>query len=171
MQIKPRLFFDMDGTLAEYKFQGIEAYYNEGFFLDLKPHEKVINLVREIISKHKEIEVFTLSAVYEDSLYSVSEKNTWLDQNLPEIDRKHRIFTPCGKNKADFLPGGLMPLDILIDDYSPNLFKWRGFAAIKMRNGINGTKNTWKGYSIHKDYAVASNLAYILNVINAYHDK
>ena len=171
MQLKPRLFFDIDGTLAEYKFEGIEAYYDKGFFLELKPHEKVIKLAQEIISNHKEIEVFTLSAVYTDSRYSVRDKNDWLDRNLPEIDMEHRIFTPCGQNKTDYLPGGLMPLDVLIDDFSPNLFKWRGFAAIKMRNGINGTKNTWKGYSIDKDADVSTNVAYILNVFKAYQEN
>ena len=38
--------------------------------------------------------------------------------------------------------------DILIDDFSKNLREWHG-VAIKLMNGINGTKGTWCGYSVN----------------------
>ena len=38
----------------------------------------------------------------------------------------------------------------LLDDFTPELKDWNG-KAIKLYNGINGTKGTWHGYSVRAD--------------------
>ena len=82
-----RLFVDMDGTLAVFKpVDELETLYEQGYFLNLQPQENVVEAIREIITKHPEIEVNILSAYLSDSEYALAEKNKWLDRYLPEID-------------------------------------------------------------------------------------
>lgn len=147
---KQRLFIDMDGTLAEFKVvDQIETLYEKGYFLNLNPHESVINGLKKFMENHPEIEVYVLSSVLSDSAYALSEKQAWLDNYFPEIDAAHRIFSPCGERKADYVPGGIKETDMLLDDYSDNLHSWQPpGVGIKLMNGINGTKGTWKGSRI-----------------------
>ena len=60
---------------------------------------------------------------------------------------ENRVFCPYGADKALFVPGGIRPDDVLLDDYTPNLIAWSqsGGKAVKLLNGINGTKGTWTG--------------------------
>ena len=145
--MKKRLFVDMDGTLAEFKnIDTLETLYEKDYFLDLKPQTNVVEAVKDIIKKNKnDIEVFILSAVLSDSKYALQEKNEWLDRYLPEIDKNHRIFSPCGENKRKYIPEGIRNDDFLLDDYTHNLILWSPPAkGIKLLNGINHTKGTWQ---------------------------
>lgn len=142
---KQRLFVDMDGTLAVFNpVDTLETLYEKGYFLYLMPQHNVVNAVRSIIMHNPEIEVFILSAYLSDSAYALQEKNAWLDHFLPEVDRKHRIFTPCGSDKKLAIQGGIRSNDYLLDDYTKNLDAWEPPAkGIKLLNGINHTKGTW----------------------------
>ncbi len=142
---KQRLFVDMDGTLAVFTpVDTLETLYEKGYFLYLMPQHNVVNAVRSIIMHNPEIEVFILSAYLSDSAYALQEKNAWLDHFLPEVDRKHRIFTPCGSDKKLAIQGGIRSNDYLLDDYTKNLDAWEPPAkGIKLLNGINHTKGTW----------------------------
>lgn len=145
--MKKRLFVDMDGTLAEFKkVDTLETLYEKDYFLDLKPQINVVEAVKDIIKKNEnDIEVFILSAVLSDSKYALQEKNEWLDRYLPEIDKNHRIFPPCGENKRNYIPEGIRNDDFLLDDYTHNLILWSPPAkGIKLLNGINHTKGTWQ---------------------------
>lgn len=123
--MKPRLFVDMDGTLAVFKkIDTLETLYERNYFLTLEPQMNVVNAVRNIIENNTDIEVFILSAVLSDSKYALAEKNDWLDRYLPEIDMQHRIFPPCGEDKKDYIPMGVRPNDCLLDDYTKNLVLW-----------------------------------------------
>lgn len=147
---KPRLFVDMDGTLAVFNnnLSSEEQLYEQGYFLRLEPQTEAIEAVRGIIADQK-MDVYVLSAVLTDSLYALNEKNEWVDKFLPEIDDGHRVFTPVGQEKAQYIPHGIQKGDVLLDDYSKNLHEWpeKG-VAIKLMNGINGTKGTWRGPSV-----------------------
>lgn len=145
MEGKQRLFVDMDGTLCVFTpTDTIETLYEQGYFADLKPHENVVGAIRKIIEEHPEIEVNILSAYLADSEYALQEKNDWLDGYLPEIDKEHRIFTPCGNNKKEAVPGGIRKDDCLLDDYTLNLQEWALSAkGIKLLNGINHTRGSW----------------------------
>lgn len=150
---KLRLFVDMDGTLNKFKsVDTLETLYEEGYFRNLRPNEKVLQAVKNIIYIYPEIEVYVMSAVFTDSKYALAEKNEWLDKYLPQIDQEHRIFPPCGKNKLEYVPGGIRPTDHLLDDYTKNLVLWEPPAkGIKLLNGINHTNETWQGSMLRFD--------------------
>lgn len=144
--MKERLFVDMDGTLAEFRnVDTLETLYEQGYFKNLMPQNNVVEAIKEIMKKN-EVEVFILSAVLSDSKYALDEKNEWLNNFLPEIDKGHRIFPPCGEDKKNYIPEGIRANDFLLDDYTHNLMLWSPPAeGIKILNGINHTKGTWQG--------------------------
>lgn len=141
---KQRLFVDMDGTIAVFKkVDTLETLYEKDYFLNLEPITNVITAIKQIIKDFPDIEVHTLSAVLTDSIYAVDEKNAWLDKYLPEVDREHRIFTPCGQDKKKYVH--IRETDYLLDDYTHNLNLWQPPArGIKLLNGINHTKGSWE---------------------------
>lgn len=147
MNKKQRLFVDMDGTLSVFTpADTFEKLYEEGYFLKQAPLDHVVSAIRRIIYVNDEIEVYILSAYLSDSNFALEEKNTWLDDHLPEIDQEHRIFIPYGSNKMLAVPGGIRESDCLLDDYTVNLKEWQRQArGIKLLNGINHTKGTWQG--------------------------
>lgn len=164
---KQRLLVDLDGTAAKFTpVDTLEILYEKGYFRNLEPQMNVINAVKEIIRDHPEKEVYILSSVLSDSPYAEQEKNEWIDEYLPEIDSGHRIFPPCGKDKKDFVPGGIRQDDVLLDDYTNNLINWQPPAkGIKVLNGINHTHGTWKydRVSIQKEPSeIAANIISIM---------
>lgn len=148
-----RLFVDMDGTLAKYQpVDTMEILFEKGYFLNLEPQQNVVDAIKKIIKEQPEMEVYIMSSVLTDSKYALQEKNEWLDKYLPEIDKEHRIFPPCGENKLDYVPNGIRPTDFLLDDYTKNLTLWEPPAkGIKLLNGINHTNETWKGSMLRYD--------------------
>lgn len=147
-----RLFVDMDGTLNGFRsIRDPEEMYAKGFFSSAKPYMSVIRAIQWIIENKEDcVDVFILSACPSESLYAETEKNWWLDEYLPEIEQNKRIYTVCGKNKAEQLGFELGEFDLLLDDYSVNLHEWEraGGCGIKLMTGINGNNGTWKGCSV-----------------------
>ena len=148
---KTRLFVDMDGTLAEFRIvDTLETLYEEGYFFNLRPHENVVEAVNRIVLENEDIEVFILSAYLTDSEYALDEKNVWIDRYLPGIDKTHRIFVPCGTDKAGAID--LRDDDFLLDDYTINLNAWEPPAkGIKLVNAINDTHKSWKSERVRFD--------------------
>ncbi|MFN2926468.1 hypothetical protein ACKX2L_06035 [Lachnospiraceae bacterium YH-ros2228] len=147
---KQRIFVDMDGTLYEWrKNVPEEAIFQKYYYLTLKPQKNIVSAVREL-AKDDRYDVSVLSAVLSDkeNPYALAEKNQRIDLDLPEIDKAHRIFCPCGVPKAKYIPGGIRQNDILLDDYSHNLHEWGGI-GIKVINDVNGRHGTWLGERIY----------------------
>lgn len=163
---KQRIFVDMDGTLAEWRqlriiiseaeqVNGIriqdklhQILSAPGYYRNLKPHQNVVEAVRKLIQSD-EYEIFILSAFLPNTP-ARKDKNAWLDEYLPEINHFHRIFVPDGHNKKEYVPNGIRPTDVLIDDYTHNLMLWSPPGqGIKLINNVNSTKKTWKGSKIH----------------------
>lgn len=142
--MNPRLFVDMDGTLAVWNNVYLEQLYEPGYFRNLPPLDRMIQKVTAF-QQRGEAEVFILSAYLPDSPYALKEKREWLDQYLPSVDAAHRLFIPCGENKGHSVPGHIRSTDFLLDDYTKNLREWTaaGGTGIKLLNGINSTQNTW----------------------------
>jgi hypothetical protein len=140
---KTRLFIDMDGTIAVWGNSPWEDVCSKGYFKNRPPMTNMIEAVKSIIHNHPQVEVFILSAVITDD-HSAGEKHEWLDKYLPEIDRKHRIFSVYGEDKGKYIH---QKGDILVDDYSKNLIEWeaKGGKGIKVLNGLNWSKKSWKG--------------------------
>ena len=143
----------MDGTLAKFReVNTLELLYEPGYFLNLEPHENMVQAVKLFLKQHKDCEVYIMSAVLSDSQYALKEKNHWLDYYLPEIDREHRIFPPCGKDKKEYIPDGILPTDTLLDDYTKNLLLWNPPGhGIKLLNGINHTHKSWEKDTVRFD--------------------
>jgi len=165
--MKKRLFVDMDGTLAVFKpVDQLETLYEQGYFLHLEPHENVVEAIKDIVENREDVEVYILSSVLADSKFAIQEKNAWLDKYLPEIDPAHRLYPPCGIDKKSIIPN-LSSRDFLLDDYTRNLLSWDPpGCGIKILNGINHTRGTWKKSTVAYD----KNPAEISRVIQKYMD-
>jgi len=140
--LNKRLLLDMDGTLAKFHDENsyLERMFEKGFFKNLAPFANLVDAVKDFSQNYPEIEIFIVSACVDgEPPYCKAEKNLWCDNYLPFINPAHRIFTPIGKSKADFIPGGITKVDYLYDDYNKNLEQWQqdGGSAIKCKNNIN----------------------------------
>ena len=139
----PRLFVDMDGTLARFhdEVEYLERMTESGFFLFLRPFKDVVEGINRFCKEHPECEVYILSSVIGEDC--VAEKNAWVDRFLPDIPRKNRLFPLVGTSKAEFVArttGELVcSTDFLLDDYTKNLLEWArdGGTGIKLVNNIN----------------------------------
>lgn len=165
MTTKSRLFIDLDGTVARFYDASpnyLEQMYEKGYFRNLQPYEEMTEGIKLFMEQHKDVEVFALSAkVNGEPPYCEAEKQEWLDEYLPEIDREHRLFTEIGRNKAEYIPNGISNTDVLYDDYNKNLIDWEnsGGVALKCHNNINmkglgaygGDKVMWKGQVLKND--------------------
>lgn len=147
---RKRLFVDMDGTVAKFTpVDTLEILYEPGYFLNLDPIPNTVKAIRLLQAQAADIEVFILSSYLSDSQYALKEKSEWLNKYLPETDFEHRIFCPCGTCKKEVVPGGIRATDHLLDDYTCNLAEWEPPAiGIKLLNGINHSKGSWKGSRI-----------------------
>lgn len=156
-----RLFFDMDNTLADFS-KSInesknlyESMYEEGFFLNMKPLPflEEINKLASLCPEN----VYVISACI-DSKYCKNEKILWLKKYLPSACKENVIFTNVGQNKVDYINKKtgktLSKYDILIDDYSKNVFDWEtaGGTAVKFKNSFNTSDPTKYKYII-KDFS------------------
>ena len=174
--MKKRLYVDIDGTLAEFKVvDTLETLYEQGYFLNLKPNENVVEAIKLIVAENDDIEVFIMSSILSDSRYALDEKNAWLNKYLPEIDKEHRIFPPCGRDKKEYVSDGIKQDDFLLDDYSHNLTLWEPPGrGIKIMNGINGTKGSWISDKISIEKSgeeIANNIINIVHGVCHYYDE
>lgn len=142
----------MDGTLNVFRsIQDMDELYEEGFFSRAVPHMEVVEEVKRVIGK---MDVYILSACPVGSQFAKAEKDWWLDTYLPEVEKSKRLYLDVGKNKAKeverIFGERLRKDDVLLDDYSVNLHEWQeaGGTGVKLMNGINGNKGTWKGKSV-----------------------
>lgn len=144
-----RVFFDMDGVLACFPevHDSLDEMYKEGFFANLKPTKflKEVNKLAAIMPEN----IFILSACIAND-YCEKEKIEWLKKYLPAAVKENVLFLKTNNSKAarfkqmfNKKPG---KYDILVDDYSENIFDWEahGGTAIKFKNKINN--KTAKSY-------------------------
>ena len=173
--VEKRLFVDMDGTLAVFRsVDTMETLYEEGYFANLEPQPDVIDAIAELHGREG-FEVYILSAYLSDSKYALAEKNAWLNKYLPFIDDAHRLFVQCGTDKTTVVPGGIGREDYLLDDYTANLLAWDPPGhGIKLLNGINHTKGTWKKDMIRHEQdsdVLAGKIASVTFGRHVYDDK
>lgn len=171
--MKPRIFIDMDGTLARFhdEVSYLERMFEKGFFKGLKPFENAVEAVKQLAG-NTDIEVYILSAAVDgEPPYCKVEKNKWLDSFLSQIDCEHRIFTKVGVDKTAAIPNGIQSTDVLWDDYNKNLEEWEnaGGIAVKCKNNINHkgmVGSLWTGLLIDNSYS-AGGIAEMLGAIAA----
>ncbi len=144
--MKKRVFVDMDGTLAVWNAEAkMDEVASTGYMLNRPTMENMVAAIRQL-TQSKDYEVCILSAVFHEA--AAHEKKQWLNIYLPEIKPENMFFCNYGENKSEFVSA--TDNDVLIDDFSENLHKWKGI-GIKVYNGINGTNGSWTGYSVHSN--------------------
>lgn len=137
-----RIFIDMDGTLARFHDEAayLERMYEPGFFRGLHPFSDFLLAVNFSLFTGglNKKDVYILSSVIESPTCE-TEKREWLKKYMPDFTEEQQIFCPMGVPKAELVPKGINPDDILIDDYNKNLEEWRaaGGLAVKFVNNIN----------------------------------
>ncbi len=137
-----RVYFDMDGVLAEYFFE--EEFirnYAKNYFFNKKPIKKTLNLMKEL-SKEKNIIVCILSICNFDQ--QKEEKVLWLKKNAPFLKNENifiinqqKLSTKTDEKKAikaNFIKKHLIENQIiyLIDD---------DIAVLKIAKKINSKIN------------------------------
>ena len=143
--MKINVYVDMDGVQAIYgKDDSLDKMSEIGYFRNRPVQKNVIEFIKMMVRDNR-FNVAILSAVFEDE-HSAKEKKQWLAENgLGGVDA---MFTPCGVCKGKYVK--TEGLNILIDDYSKNLFDWedygKNFMGIKFYNGINGKNGKWKSH-------------------------
>lgn len=146
-----KLFVNMDGTIATWdtELTSSEVLYQKGYFNKRPIMKNMIEAVK-LLSDEKEIELYILTSIFSDSIYTVEEKHEWLDQYLPHIPKENRLFAICGESKRASVPFKVDNKCYLLDDYTKNLSDWSlEGKGIKVLNGINHTKGSWKGPFVH----------------------
>lgn len=147
---KINVFFDMDGTIAEWRAAvNFSDLFKKGYFRTLAP-TSLSGYANQLAENGSGVDAYILSAYLPES-YAFAEKNEWADEHVPNFDRDHRIFVHDGVCKAEAIVEAMnRPLtehDILVDDYTLNLNAWQaaGGKAIKWLNGINGLGGRFDG--------------------------
>ena len=160
------VYVDMDGVQAIYGAgDTVEKMSEVGYFRNRPVQENVVDFIK-LLSADKCFNVSILSAVFDDN-HSGKEKMLWLKEN--GLEKINVIFTPCGSCKGEYVNSE--GLNILIDDYTKNLFEWekqgKNYLGIKFDNGINGRIGNWKrhgGIVINKDMSPCEML-WIMRVV------
>lgn len=172
---KQRVFFDMDGVVAEFnKKATMEEVFSEGYFKGLNPMQSSIDIAKAL--QDKGYEVFILSKSRGDK---ISEKIEWLKEYMPFIKPENICFVPLNGEKKNFIYAP-RESDILIDDYNPNLLEWHGI-AVKGINGINTYTDKFYSidisfYKLYEDYIgnydeIKERIDTAINEIDYYADK
>ena len=166
VQKKPRIFFDMDGTLAEWRNITFSAdikrpedieeavkKLNEilltpGYFRSLLPYENVVEAVKILIGGGFNVHIASCAMNHEDKNGPAGEKLDWISSYIPELPRENIHIIPNGADKAKFL--GISEGDVLVDDYTKNLSEWErsGGVSVKLLNDVNEKKGTWSGRAV-----------------------
>lgn len=166
---KVRIFVDMDGTIAD--IHSIQNWWERcqsepDFFEKLLPFQNLIKALFFIKTHYEEsIELCSLSAVNDEQKSAKTSKNIWMDMHAVFIEE--RVFSVIGERKSKSV-GGICRTDILLDDYSQNLFEWveDGGTAIKVKNKINCINGKWKGSIISNQDSVDRIVRKLDEIIN-----
>lgn len=160
------IFFDMDGVLGIYERDAYAApdfkWKQPGahYFAHVEPDKKAVELF-DMLSDTPGVSTFVLTAVLNSGpicMEQIQDKLDWAQKHLRNFDAKKQ-FIPTVSLKTRTIQAmlfqnrnNMLPSDILIDDYNPNLKAWQdaGGTGMKYLNGINHA-SSWKGIVLTKD--------------------
>jgi len=142
--MEPRIFFDMDNTLADFSITNemdyaLEHMMEPGYFAGLKLINPATNDIMALLQRQG-FEVFILSACI-NTPYCKQEKKDWIKKHIPCIADDNVILVNIGESKADKI-GIINNLDILVDDYGHNLKEWheKGGKSVKFLTPTSANK-------------------------------
>ena len=142
------IFFDMDGTLAEWESTAhIDEVMAPGYFQHRRPMGNVIQAAKKLMDMGHPIYITSKGI---SGTTSVEDKNIWLDRHFPQIKKENRFFIPYENKDKNAIPleEGVKPYYVLVDDSTHyGLHGWNG-VGIKVDNGINNTNRSWRGYMV-----------------------
>lgn len=162
-----RIFFDMDNTLAKTRqaMDTFERIYENNFFTRLSPYANTVDAVNLLIDERK-TEVFFLTS-YPSDASCYAQKREWIKRYCPQASLDNIITYLPDMDLTAYIPLGVLPGDVLVDDYSNNLANWnrRGGTAVKFMGDLTGISRSaereWERFSLsHTDPAsvIASGL-------------
>lgn len=151
MTRRQRVFFDMDGVLAEFNEHAtVEEITLPGYFGSRPPIMGAIRAMEWLV-KNTKLDIYVLTSVFDDD-HSRQEKLEWLRKYAPFLAEDHVLFSVYGKQTKSEAIGELLPTDMLVDDHTPNLKGNRGWhgVGVKFLNGINnrGASGGYDGYYV-----------------------
>lgn len=127
---KPRIYFDMDGTLAVFnKNATMEEVFTPGYFRNLAPISEMVDFARELIEAGYDVNILSGAC-----FTAIQEKIEWLQEFMPFVSPEKYTFVPVDADKSEFIPDA--EHSVLIDDYNKNLDEWKGL-AVKCKTNIN----------------------------------
>lgn len=142
----PKIFYDMDNTIALFSIKGregesLEKMYEKDFFNNLKVIENSQLVLKLLVKIGHEVHI--LSACI-DSEHCEKEKLEWLEKHFPFIKKENIHFLPVGQNKAEHIKNlGIEVKDsYLVDDYSKNLNEWSKYNGIPVKKRFS-EKGGW----------------------------
>lgn len=170
MKNRKRIFFDMDGVLAKYNFDlpKFECLYTIPHYFRNRPRQDSFVGAAHLVYADDECELFVLTAVLPDHETAFCDKHDWLDEETPEVDAKHRIFTLCGEDKIAYVPAFNPATDILVDDFGENCTVWakNGGSYVKVSRDAEDAEHekTKHRYVAHPGMTAEEILAVIKSV-------
>lgn len=136
------VFFDLDGTLAEFRFLDMVGPENfSGDFLYEFAFGKIYDNVRPLATMQEVVKaldpdkVYVLGAITLNS--EIEEKYVWIAKHYPSIKRENILFVNCAEMKVELLEAYKRKLNleyqdmVFVDDMHKTiqLVEERGFRA------------------------------------------
>lgn len=173
MQKIPTIWVDKDGVLAQYDYSLYEAdmdspapwnVRNAHVYRHLQPYTEMVEAFRRIYFENRNVKpekrklnIRVLTGVSDGLTLSehVLDGYAWCDEYL---DLRPNDFYACAIAKENIpvtLHNTITPLDILVDDYVPNLQAWvnAGGTPVKAINGINSELTSMLSVNVLKPAA------------------
>ena len=118
------VFFDVDGTLSEYRFN--DKLYSGGcpelgcqsledlLFSNLFANARPLNNMQKIISQLNSDKIFVLGTIVTNN--EINQKYKWLEENYPNIKKENIIFISSTMMKPNVIIEYAKKLDINLQD-------------------------------------------------------
>lgn len=118
------VFFDVDGTLSEYRFkdelyggrcpelgcQSLEDLLFSNLFLNARPLKTMQNVISNLDSE----KVFVLGTIVTNN--EINQKYKWIEENYPSIKKENIIFISSTMLKPDVIIEYAKKLNINVSD-------------------------------------------------------
>jgi len=120
---KPRIFFDMDGTLVRWENDwsmgpfGVKAWKQPGFFESCAPHRAMVSLCNALVEDER-YQVFVLTATNKVP-HAVDEKIRWCKKYIPGLYSDHVLCVEDGVMKGAAIRPDTKTM--VFDDYHKSL--------------------------------------------------